>query len=345
MAARQLGGGLSRQITPIKNQLIHLIAGLEAGIDFVEDDLELISVPAIQRTIEEIRGPLAALEQSARNGRLVREGYKVAIVGRPNAGKSSLFNALLETDRAIVTAAPGTTRDLVTDYFSLDGIPVELTDTAGIRSYTTAALGGDFTELLDEAERLGIKKSRQAMAEAHLVLLVHDVTSDWHPDDLAILTAQRDTPLLLALSKCDLIPTRTKSDLEKLSSNIHTAAEGDEAVSASPPSGEKASVFMASTSTLTGAGILELREAIAAAMAHELPSADTAALTNLRQLKAIRETVAALDCAHEAIGCSLPHEVVLLDLQAALTALGDLTGATPTEEILPKIFSTFCIGK
>ncbi len=133
IAAQQLGGSLSRQITPIKQQLIALIAALEAGIDFAEDDIDTLPANQITAQIAEIQAPLAALEKTFSYGRLVRDGFTLAIVGRPNAGKSSLFNRLIERDRAIVTASPGTTRDLITERVSLQGIPVELIDTAGLR--------------------------------------------------------------------------------------------------------------------------------------------------------------------------------------------------------------------
>ena len=169
LAAQQLGGSLSRQITPIKQQLTTLIATLEAGIDFAEDDLEVIPTAEISAQIESIQTPLTFLEQTSSYGRIVRNGFTLAIVGRPNAGKSSLFNRLVERDRAIVTATPGTTRDLVTEHVSLEGIPVQLIDTAGLRDST------------DEAESIGIAKSREAMAEADIVLIVLDATAPPSP--------------------------------------------------------------------------------------------------------------------------------------------------------------------
>src|SRR6185312_4534277 len=183
VAAQQLGGALSRQIAPSKEKLIHLIATLEAGIDFAEDDIDLLPSAQIMEQIEAVRNPLAALEQTFHYGRIVRDGFTLAIVGRPNAGKSSLFNRLIERDRAIVTAAPGTTRDPVTERVSLEGIPIELVDTAGLR------------EAADEAESIGITKSREAMAEADIVLLVLDATRPLHPEDEAAIAAHTTRPL------------------------------------------------------------------------------------------------------------------------------------------------------
>ena len=171
VAARQMGGALARAVAPAKAELVGLIAAMEAGIDFAEDDIDVMAGASIVAKIGEIRGPLDALERSFAVGRVVREGFKLAIVGRPNAGKSSLFNRLVERERAIVTAAPGTTRDLVTETVAIEGIPVELIDTAGLR------------DAADEAERMGIAKSREAMAEADVVLLVVDAAAGGMSDE------------------------------------------------------------------------------------------------------------------------------------------------------------------
>src|SRR5271168_685796 len=194
IAAQQLGGSLSRQITPIKQQLISLIAALEAGIDFAEDDIDFLPNSQISAQIAAIQTPLVALEQSFSYGHIVRDGFTMAIVGRPNVGKSSLFNRLIERDRAIVTATPGTTRDLVTERVSLEGIPVELIDTAGLRKST------------DEAESIGIAKSREAMAEADIVLLVLDATTEIHQEDEAAIAALSVRPFLIVMNKIDLAP-------------------------------------------------------------------------------------------------------------------------------------------
>jgi tRNA modification GTPase len=160
VAAQQLGGALSREVAPVKQRLVMLIAGLEAGVDFAEDDIDTMESGEILAAVVEIEKPLRELERGFAYGRIVHDGLRLAIVGRPNVGKSSLFNRLVERDRAIVTATPGTTRDLVTERVSIAGIPVELIDTAGLR------------ETGDEAEAIGIQKSREAMAEADLVLIV-----------------------------------------------------------------------------------------------------------------------------------------------------------------------------
>jgi len=307
IAAQQLGGSLSRQIAPIKDQLITLIAALEAGIDFAEDDIDTLPTQEITNQISKIQAPLTALERTFSYGRIVRDGFTLAIVGRPNAGKSSLFNRLIERDRAIVTATPGTTRDLVTERVSLNGIPVELIDTAGLRQST------------DEAETIGIAKSREIMAEADVVLLVIDATAPPHPEDEATIASLTTRPLLIACNKSDL--TTTTSSSPKTS---HPTIE---------------------TSALTGSGILELRAAILSQISSTTPTAETALLTNLRQQQAVSAALTSFAQARQAAAAEIPHEMILLDLYESLRALDSLTGATTSDDILHLIFSKFCIGK
>jgi tRNA modification GTPase len=304
VAAQQLGGSLSRQITPIKQQLTTLIATLEAGIDFAEDDIDTLPATEIITQIQSIQAPLAALEQTFAYGRILNIGFTLAIIGRPNVGKSSLFNRLIERDRAIVTATPGTTRDLVTERVSLDGIPVELIDTAGLR------------DTADEAESIGIAKSREAMAEADVVLLVLDATDPINDENRATITAIANRPFLIVINKKDLVPTSTNYP--------HSTLE---------------------TSALTGSGIPELRHAILSLLTKETPTAETAILTNLRQQQAVSKALTALTQAQKAAETAIPHEMILLDLYEALNALDTLTGTTTTDDILNLIFSKFCIGK
>ena len=181
-AASQMGGALSRRVAPMKQGLLELVALLEAGIDFAEDDVDVAPEGEIARRIAELTPALAALEASFARGRIVHDGLTLAIVGRPNAGKSSLFNRLVERERAIVTATPGTTRDTVTERISLDGIPLELVDTAGLR------------ESLEEAEQLGIARSREALADAALVLVVLDATQALNEEEHRLLVAIAGPP-------------------------------------------------------------------------------------------------------------------------------------------------------
>jgi len=306
VAAQQLGGALSRQVAPVKQQLVALIASLEAGVDFAEDDIDTMPTEEIVTRIAAIQAPLRHLERSFGYGRIVHDGLRLAIVGRPNVGKSSLFNRLVQRDRAIVTATPGTTRDLVTERVSIEGIPVELIDTAGLR------------EASDEAETIGIAKSREAMADADLVLVVVDATAGPHPEDAATIDALRDRPMLVAANKVDLDRSELPSE-----SSIPTIR----------------------TSAMTGEGIADLRQAILKAATHGAPAQETALVTNLRQSESISKALAALERTREAAVTKIPHEMLLLDLYDALGSLDALTGTTTTEDILRLIFSTFCIGK
>jgi tRNA modification GTPase len=309
VAAAQLGGAVARAIAPVKQRLIALIAELEAGIDFAEDDLDLMPEAAIVAAIEAIRAELRALAATYGYGRIVREGFTLAIVGRPNAGKSSLFNRLLERERAIVTAQPGTTRDPISERLAIGGVPVELVDTAGLRDAPEG-----------EAETLGIERTRVAMADADFVVLVVDAAAldgdALGAEDRETLASLAGRPHQVVLNKCDLLEVRNSANAPA----IYTSAK-------------------------TGEGLEELKAAILAALSGTAPAADSAMITNLRQHEALAEAVAAMDAAHSAATSSLPHEMVLMDLHAGLEALDRLTGATTTEDILGLIFSTFCIGK
>lgn len=306
-AAGQMGGALSRRVIPVKQSLLELIALLEAGIDFAEDDVEVTPQTEIARCIAELNPPLATLEASFARGRIVHDGLTLAIVGRPNVGKSSLFNCLVERDRAIVTATPGTTRDLVTERISLEGIPLELVDTAGLR------------ESLEEAERLGIARSREALADAAIVLVVLDATQSLNKEERNLLTAVTGRPALIAVNKSDL------------------AAEH-------PAAAEIAGLAAVSTSALTGDGIQELRGRIIE-LATGGAASEPGMLTNLRQHQAVLTAQSALADAAQANRNRIPHEMILLDLYRALWALDSLTGQTTPDDILNMIFSTFCIGK
>jgi tRNA modification GTPase len=313
VAARQLGGALSREVRPVKQALVALIGGLEAGIDFAEDDIDVMPAAEIARQVEQVRAPLKEMSESFAYGRVLREGMTLAIVGRPNAGKSSLFNRLVRRERAIVTAQPGTTRDLVTERTVLEdargGVPVELIDTAGLRAAT------------DEAEALGIAKSREALADADLVLLVLDATAEANADERALVA----DPGLAARA----VVVRNKVDLVNGTLAQWTTLPAIEALD---------------TSAVTGAGVEELRAHLLRRIRGSAEIATTP-VTNLRQQQAVSGAIEALDAALAGLAESVPHEMLLLDLYRALRSLDELTGETTTEDILALIFSTFCIGK
>ncbi|HZD48118.1 MAG TPA: tRNA uridine-5-carboxymethylaminomethyl(34) synthesis GTPase MnmE [Silvibacterium sp.] len=311
IAAEQMGGALLRRIRTPKQTLVELIALLEAGIDFAEDDIEVTPDTEIVTRIDTIATDLEKLARSFEHGRLVHSGLTLAIVGRPNVGKSSLFNRLVERERAIVTAAPGTTRDLVTERVSLGGIPVELVDTAGLR------------EAVDEAEFIGIQKSREALADADLVLVVLEAGVPLREDEGALIQSLAGRSALIA---------RNKSDLDFTDDAEIAASEAN-------------SPRVILTSALTGEGIPELRSALLEMVRSPSSESEGGILTNLRHHEAVTAAVAALAAAKDAVAARVPHEMLLLDLYASLRQLDSLTGETTADDILNRIFSTFCIGK
>ncbi len=305
IAAQQAGGSISRRIAPLKQQFLDLIALLEAGIDFAEDDVSVAAADEILRRLDAILEGVRQLAASFQYGGLVRTGFTLAIVGRPNVGKSSLFNRLLEQDRAIVTDIPGTTRDLVSEHASIGGIPVKLYDTAGIR------------EAAELVETLGVERSYQAMADADLTLVVIDLSQPLDGQDHALIARARSQGRhLVAGNKCDL----------------------DRAADAPPGT--------LTVSALTGEGIPRLREDILETVAPKgALEQETGFITSLRHERLLKESVAYLEKARAATLAAIPHEMLLLDLYSALRPIDAITGATTADDILNRIFSTFCIGK
>jgi tRNA modification GTPase len=297
IAVQQTQGSVSRLVAPLKAQLLELVALLEAGIDFAEDDISVAPSAEILRRLDPVVGQTRALVASFRYGSLVREGFSLAIVGQPNVGKSSLFNRLLDRDRAIVTEIPGTTRDLVSETVEFAGIPVRLVDTAGIR------------ETGEVVERLGIERSYEAMADADLTIVVVD-------------GCRSDTDLQPIVPAGRAIIAANKSDLPGFKSN-----PGEFPVSA-----------------LTGQGIEALRQA---ALDQLAPGGETQGgfITSVRHENLLREALSMLEKARGATVAELPHELLLLDLYCALRPIDAITGATTADDILNRIFSTFCIGK
>ena len=304
IAALQTQGSVSKRLAPVKAQLVELIALLEAGIDFAEDDISVAPTSEILRRLDPVVEQTAQLARSFVYGNLVRTGFSLAIVGWPNVGKSSLFNRLLEQDRAIVTDIPGTTRDLVSETMDFEGIPVRIVDTAGIR---------EADELI---ERLGIERSRQAMSDADLTVVVVDGSGGPEEDATELVeTARASGKYVVARNKAD------KPGFEPRQGCV-------------------------SVSALTGEGIATLRICVLDQLAPrgELEM-QGGFITSLRQENLLREASAMLDRARHAAQTGLPHELLLLDLYCALQPLDAITGATTADDILNRIFSTFCIGK
>jgi tRNA modification GTPase len=356
VAAQQLEGALANRLRPIKQQLVELIAQLEAGVDFAEDDVPVQSAAETLARIAAVRTPLAELAASFAYGKMVHEGLTLAIVGRPNVGKSSLFNRLVERDRAIVTATPGTTRDLVSETVAIGGIPVRLVDTAGIR------------EASDEAESIGVQKTWEAIADADLVLVVMDILTGileprdqrpeamkWQQEDNALLEHTNGQRRILVLNKVDLQKQlaqplgvaweHSPSDQERAEADEAIMSQGVLQLIARKMQQRIGVPAVVATSALTGEGISELRAAILQAVGGDGAQSESGLLTNARQESLVTNAIAALDSARVAVEQNIPHEMLLLDLYAALRPLDEITGATTADDILNLIFSSFCIGK
>ena len=300
VAAQQIDGAVSRRLKPVKEHLLELIALLEAGIDFADNDVDIAPDADLIARIDRVTAGERALIASFAYGKLVHHGVTLAIVGKPNAGKSSVFNRLLLQERAIVTEIPGTTRDLVSETADVGGIPIRFVDTAGIRLSD------------DRVESLGIERSYQAMTDADVTLVVVDISLGVTAEDTALI--ERGGRVLVVANKCDL------------------------------PHSEVPDGFVA-VSALTGEGVQELRDAILKAISPETGQFEDGFITSIRHEQLLKESLEALEAARNAVLLGIPHEMLLLDLYAALRPVDGITGATTADDILNRIFSTFCIGK
>jgi tRNA modification GTPase len=307
----QLEGTLTERIGEIDAELFDLIAKLEASLDFPDEGYHFVEAGDAGAALGSIEQKLATLLCEAKRGRLIREGARVAIAGKPNVGKSSLFNALLRAGRAIVTPTPGTTRDLVTEAADVDGLRLELVDTAGVRDTT------------DDVEAEGVARARRAWTTADLVLVVLDVSQPLTDADMNVLRETSDTPRLIVANKADLPAVWRDADV---------------------------AVPVVTVSSKTGDGLDTLRGDIRRALegANPATARDTAAVTNVRHAALLERAHVALRRAHEAVeapGGPVAEEFVLTDLQDARAALEEVTGKRTSEDLLRHIFSRFCIGK
>lgn len=311
VALQQAHGALSKTLAPLKEHLVELISLLEAGIDFAEDDVTFLSYKEIQLRIESLLCEVAPIRQTCRLGRILREGLSLAIIGRPNVGKSSLFNRLLSLERAIVTEVPGTTRDVISEQAQIKGIPLRLVDTAGIR------------ESRDTVEREGVARAYAALAESDLILLVFDASQGWDPGDESLVHEIQSLEHLIVFNKCDL-PARLES-----------------------PPGLMSPGRTVRVSAKTGDGIRALQDRIFT-LASGRNSGEIglqSVVTSFRHQQLLSECHTKLEGGLAAARRREPHEVLLLDLYAAVRALDTITGATTMEDILGNIFSRFCVGK
>ena len=311
-AASQLQGMLSQEINTLKKALLELCSSLEVSIEFPDEDLEPDSPAQLITSIDHLMSQIKQLLHTYAEGKLYREGVSAIIAGKPNAGKSSLFNVLLGEERTIVTPVPGTTRDFIEELITVNNIPFRIIDTAGLR---------DPEDAIEEA---GVRKTKDKLNQADLILLVIDGSVD-HDDRLASLLPEiQMSKVVVICNKVDLPRKVTRDKLQRCFPESRIVA----------------------TSALYKSGIEELKEAITSLMTTNFPSLPAhTVITNLRHKIALEKTVEALKEAREGLHKKIPPEFTAADLQTALHCLGEITGHTSGEEVLDHIFSRFCIGK
>ena len=313
-ATRQLSGEISHRLQPAKEQLLKIIVRLESSLEFVEDDLPQLEQTEIVGGLARLRSDLRSLADTFVRGKLLHEGLKVALVGPPNAGKSSLFNTLLGHERAIVTAVPGTTRDTISEPIGWDGIPITLIDTAGMRATT------------DQVESLGVERTRRAAADADLLVIVVDGSQPLTEEDRFILSDAAGKRYVIAVNKSDLPSFSSEQVAERLRHE-----------------GMQASAI--AVSALTEEGVSQLRTAMLKPFVNGNGAAEGLMITNARHHDLLLRTIDAIASSEGLIRERVSEEIILVGLHNALKFLGQITGETTTEEILGQIFSTFCIGK
>ncbi len=310
-AARQLRGELSAYLQPIKDALLDIIVTLESRLEFVEDDLPEVASDELVTKFSGLVSRVETLATTFRTGKLLREGFKVTLAGRPNVGKSSLFNSLIAADRAIVTDLPGTTRDSLSELISIQGIPILLTDTAGVRV------------TMDKIENLGVERTRRAIADADLTIVVVDGASPLSEEDQEVLGEIQNLPHLIAFNKSDLdsfMPGRFRYYTDQLMGTVNVSAQ-------------------------TGTGIDALRSAILKPFMGFDTDDPGLLITDARHYDLLQRTHAALWSSTALLRERSSEELVLVGLYDALHSLGQITGETTPDDILGQIFSTFCIGK
>ncbi len=308
---KQLEGFLAEEINKIKKELLKLMANIEVSIDYPEYDTPEVIEEEILKTIENSINKLNKLEKSFDNGKLIKEGIKTAIIGRPNAGKSSLLNAILKEERAIVTEYEGTTRDTIEEYVNINGITLKLIDTAGIR--TTQ----------NEIEKIGIEKSKKMAKEADLVIYIIDASKDLNEDDEEILNIVIPKKTIIILNKLDLVPKiDEKTEIIKNFENV------------------------IKISALKKEGIEDLYNKITELFNLDVINIDNEiVITNERHKKIIKDAIINLNKSKEALKNNMPIDIIAIGLKDVLTNLGEITGEEASEEIINEIFSRFCLGK
>lgn len=321
-SVRQLEGGLSDRLKAIRHRLVELLAGVEATVDFSDEDVDELDWETLVCGLEGVRSGLDRLLRTSFLGRALEHGVRTAIVGRPNVGKSSLLNALLMRERAIVSDLPGTTRDTVEEMMEIGGIPIHLVDTAGVRS------GGG------RIERMGVQRSLHAMEQADLVLAVFDLSTSWADGDARLVKRLDPARTLIVGNKKDLIPPETEAAaLQALVGRVTRASHAGGWQSCG-------------VSAMTGDGVDQLRQAITCLVTgDEGVHLEEPVLATERQRSLVQEAFTSVEAAREGAAARRDEELVCEDIRAAIQALGRMTGEDLTTDLLDEIFSRFCIGK
>lgn len=312
-AVSNLQGGLSNIIKDYRKQIMEIMAYLEADIDFPEEDFTRLAPSELVLRISKIGNGIHDLLQTFRSGRILREGLKTVLIGRPNVGKSSLLNAFLRAKRAIVTDIPGTTRDVIEEYYNLGGIPLVLMDTAGIR------------ETEDVVEKIGMEKTREAVEEADLILYVLDIINGITEEDEAFVRRYPVDKIVILVNKIDLLEEESIDDKirERLAPySVHFVSAKEEI------------------------GIKELEEEIKSVFFQNgFDLSDRVYLNNVRHKEALEKAKRALDSARQGVEDNLPSDFISIDLRNSWEYLGEITGETLEEDLIDQIFSQFCLGK
>lgn len=313
VALKQLDGRLSGLIQKLRQELIETVAHVEVNIDYPEyDDVEEMSHEVMRTKTKEVHHEIESLLEVAKQGKILREGLATAIIGRPNVGKSSLMNTLVQENKAIVTDIPGTTRDIIEEYVNVRGVPLRLVDTAGIR------------ETEDIVERMGVERSRQVLKEADLILFVLNYNEQLSDEDLRLFEAVRDLEYIIIINKSDL---EKRLDLEHVKelAGTHTVIE---------------------TSLVEEKGVDELEQAIAQTFfSGELDSGDLTYVSNVRHIQLLKQSKQALEEAMEGIELGMPLDIVQIDVTRTWSLLGEIIGDTASDSLIDQLFSQFCLGK
>ena len=314
-AVRQLSGEFSHRLQPIKDELLDTIVILESALEFVEDDLPEVQAAGIKTRLSDIADSIGKIAATYQAGHLIREGLRVALVGRPNVGKSSLFNALVGSERAIVTDIAGTTRDQIHERFVINDIPVALIDTAGLRETT------------DTVESIGVERSRRTIADADLVVVIIDAAEPLTAEDREIISSVGELRHIVALNKIDKLPEPSRT--AKID-EIRNSVTGTAAIAVSAKTGE---------------AVDDLKHAVTAPFAPSDVSTSGFLVTDARHYDLLVRSESDLRQSLSLLEQKTSEEIVLIGLHNALRYLGQITGETTTEDMLTRIFSTFCIGK